>query len=381
MKTDLARRNEMSESTAQAIQSTETSLVELLLSNKKDTMLEIAEKNGAEVKKSHTKAKIAVDLAEQMQQHFADFLVYTSRKGVAVLKKVVEQSEGTPLSITTDEAKELAVVADYGYLYVNKTEKEGFYPVLPNEIAALFNQLAADKSYQEKLEHNQKLFDIVLALVHLYGVYDVDQLIAVWNRHQSDVLTKEAAMDYLEKVGIRQPYFYFNGSLVIDGYFADEKEALTFYDKLNAHNIPYFAPTGTELQLYAENKINLASPNYLNMRNYIQTKGYDSATEERILDEISKGAVLGTQPDKLYQTLAAVGLKFMVEDDVITFVQLFKELSEQTRKWGYRGLSPAEVLAMKEKNSTREPVTVKKIGRNEPCPCGSGKKYKKCHGK
>ena len=23
----------------------------------------------------------------------------------------------------------------------------------------------------------------------------------------------------------------------------------------------------------------------------------------------------------------------------------------------------------------------RKIGRNEPCPCGSGKKYKQCHGK
>ncbi len=22
-----------------------------------------------------------------------------------------------------------------------------------------------------------------------------------------------------------------------------------------------------------------------------------------------------------------------------------------------------------------------KIGRNEPCPCGSGKKYKQCHGR
>ncbi|MGE5057607.1 MAG: SEC-C metal-binding domain-containing protein [Acidobacteriota bacterium] len=21
-----------------------------------------------------------------------------------------------------------------------------------------------------------------------------------------------------------------------------------------------------------------------------------------------------------------------------------------------------------------------KVGRNHPCPCGSGKKYKKCHG-
>ncbi|MCX7793204.1 MAG: preprotein translocase subunit SecA [Thermodesulfovibrionales bacterium] len=28
----------------------------------------------------------------------------------------------------------------------------------------------------------------------------------------------------------------------------------------------------------------------------------------------------------------------------------------------------------------REPVHVKKIGRNDPCPCGSGKKYKKCCG-
>lgn len=23
---------------------------------------------------------------------------------------------------------------------------------------------------------------------------------------------------------------------------------------------------------------------------------------------------------------------------------------------------------------------VDKVGRNDPCPCGSGKKYKKCHG-
>ncbi|MDH3213483.1 MAG: SEC-C metal-binding domain-containing protein [Myxococcales bacterium] len=24
--------------------------------------------------------------------------------------------------------------------------------------------------------------------------------------------------------------------------------------------------------------------------------------------------------------------------------------------------------------------SVPKVGRNDPCPCGSGKKYKKCHG-
>jgi len=28
-----------------------------------------------------------------------------------------------------------------------------------------------------------------------------------------------------------------------------------------------------------------------------------------------------------------------------------------------------------------EPRHVAKVGRNEPCPCGSGKKYKDCHEK
>ncbi len=29
----------------------------------------------------------------------------------------------------------------------------------------------------------------------------------------------------------------------------------------------------------------------------------------------------------------------------------------------------------------QEPIISSKVGRNDPCPCGSGKKYKKCHGK
>lgn len=29
-------------------------------------------------------------------------------------------------------------------------------------------------------------------------------------------------------------------------------------------------------------------------------------------------------------------------------------------------------------NPTKTVIAEKKIGRNEPCPCGSGKKYKKC---
>jgi preprotein translocase subunit SecA len=43
-----------------------------------------------------------------------------------------------------------------------------------------------------------------------------------------------------------------------------------------------------------------------------------------------------------------------------------------------------EVIDAEAKSNTsakKQPVQVKKIGRNEPCPCGSGKKFKNCHGK
>ena len=33
------------------------------------------------------------------------------------------------------------------------------------------------------------------------------------------------------------------------------------------------------------------------------------------------------------------------------------------------------------KPKKKTPKKVSKIGRNEPCPCGSGKKYKQCCGK
>jgi preprotein translocase subunit SecA len=37
------------------------------------------------------------------------------------------------------------------------------------------------------------------------------------------------------------------------------------------------------------------------------------------------------------------------------------------------------------KQGETSPVTIRrtypKVGRNDPCPCGSGKKYKNCHGK
>jgi len=47
----------------------------------------------------------------------------------------------------------------------------------------------------------------------------------------------------------------------------------------------------------------------------------------------------------------------------------------------YQQESEFESEPVPEKNITPFNMASGKIGRNEPCPCGSGKKYKKCCGK
>jgi preprotein translocase subunit SecA len=48
-------------------------------------------------------------------------------------------------------------------------------------------------------------------------------------------------------------------------------------------------------------------------------------------------------------------------------------------------LAPEELLAPTaiEEPRAQMPMTnaMPKVGRNDPCPCGSGKKFKQCHGK
>jgi uncharacterized protein YecA (UPF0149 family) len=46
------------------------------------------------------------------------------------------------------------------------------------------------------------------------------------------------------------------------------------------------------------------------------------------------------------------------------------------------GMSMEQLQAMGGDDTPRTPLRreTPKVGRNDPCPCGSGKKYKKCHG-
>ena len=46
-----------------------------------------------------------------------------------------------------------------------------------------------------------------------------------------------------------------------------------------------------------------------------------------------------------------------------------------------QALSAASSTADRTQAGGKVPPRVPKVGANEPCPCGSGEKYKRCHGK
>jgi len=62
---------------------------------------------------------------------------------------------------------------------------------------------------------------------------------------------------------------------------------------------------------------------------------------------------------------------------VSTSMDDFVEASQRKKR---RELEQARMAGAGETQQVQQVIRGEKIGRNDPCHCGSGKKYKKCHG-
>jgi len=125
-------------------------------------------------------------------------------------------------------------------------------------------------------------------------------------------------------------------------------------------------------------KDHLASMDYLrqsvNLRGYAQknpTQEYKResfAMFESLLDTINVEIVKSLSSVTINEDTKAGDVEQQNNDGA----------QEQHEQVGTTGVDEAEVESAKKQTYTREE---EKVGRNDPCPCGSGKKYKQCHGK
>jgi len=138
-----------------------------------------------------------------------------------------------------------------------------------------------------------------------------------------------------------------------------------------------------------------------NFENEIKNKFYNKRSErEKILDkdqalELEKRILLQlidqnwkSHIQYLEQLRGVVGLRsYGQRDPLVEYKKeaysLFENLLFKLKSDLVTVLLNLEVVQQKQepiKNNANNDVSFKKIGRNEPCPCNSGKKYKHCHG-
>ncbi len=134
-------------------------------------------------------------------------------------------------------------------------------------------------------------------------------------------------------------------------------------------------------------KEHLASMDYLrrgiNLRSFAQKKPQQEYKREGF--EMFT-AMLESMKHEVMKVLALVQIRS--EDDVIEVDRRQSqsrpmEFQHSEAQSATGGPAPAGPGGAQQAAATPEPFVRegRKVGRNEPCPCGSGKKYKQCHGK
>ena len=141
------------------------------------------------------------------------------------------------------------------------------------------------------------------------------------------------------------------------GYFQIEKG---IYEKILSNPTQVIEGTVKELAERFDTEI-LIMTGFLDGINE-SLKGYENPIDTMEEDTVVK---IEIDPEKLYYNMVAAKA-----DLLYGLEQWDALLTPERRKELY-----------KEQRSSTTVVKPPKIGRNDPCPCGSGKKYKKCCGR
>jgi preprotein translocase subunit SecA len=150
--------------------------------------------------------------------------------------------------------------------------------------------------------------------------------------------------------------------------------------------------------LYAEKEKQLGAESLRRLERIIRLQIIDAQWKDHLLtmDHLKEGINLRGygQKDPLVEYKRESFMLFeemldRVDSDTLRYLYLMKpvqqEMSEEERLFARRRQRQASELQFvgggAPESARPQPIrAAQKIGRNDPCPCGSGKKYKKCHG-
>lgn len=245
------------------------------------------------------------------------------------------------------------------------------------------------------------LIDYIVSLTNLYGLVHKEKVVEIYNMQNEKLIDvtkmdevvqenrKELSDDFVEMYG----NYFVHESII---HFDEIEEELA-----KKKGKPFYVPWKSELLKYKDDFYYEKTKEFKKLLQYVTkniTEGNKYKAEE-ICEDIQLTCQDDFMPQHIFNEFDRRNITLKDEKQVREVLDLVMNLANNTRIWANNGYTPHEMFEKFEKphfrnlptsagspfiSSNKPDLTVipggaaKKIGRNDPCPCGSGKKYKKC---
>ncbi len=245
------------------------------------------------------------------------------------------------------------IINGYAYLY---KDKDNFKVIIPDEIK--------DILYNMPLNNEEELDDREIVELYMYynGVIEKEELRRLLKEnHNLDYTIKE--LDTVIKsldLFIRKDYYSILGDAK-----EDDMEQMVLSSKKNFKKYKVVDYSSYDI-------VNMSDAFKDDLKEVLSNLTTDEEKLELISSFIISTIYMNCYlDDALYHILDEYKIKY-TNKDIKSLKNIVDQYKNDMPIWGYNGYSKKEFNSMPKE---------KKIGRNDPCPCGSGKKYKKCCGK
>lgn len=253
---------------------------------------------------------------------------------------------------------------------------------LPEDLIEPLKSLKDNMTVRKVLKRNTEWILLTRGLLYYYGVLTINQLtemVITYTKEDINILeyltVLHKANDYHEEFSVTAEGF--EHVEVIDAARVKQEQQARA-------DIDYYPFTKQQL-------VKAGEPLYVD-RNHSYVQFYqflldhfeiDKQTAEDLTEECIYIARSGESPNQAMELLSEY-VEFDSKETIQLVMNHMAELMNNTREWFLKGYTPSQLADQEKKQLLPLPHSPKKsqkVGRNDPCPCGSGKKYKKCCGR
>ena len=236
------------------------------------------------------------------------------------------------------------------------------------------------------IDRNTKLRNYIKGILNLYGSVELKVASEIYKKlYDIDITATEI------KTFVKEDMRLGFGTKVMDNYIVEETiyalDKSNFNAFIEARNkCDYYIPSLEMLEKLADDRYYEESLPIEKLRGNLKHK--HNATDETIEEVVVAVNMIckvdndrtGRVIDLILEEMAELGVEFKSFAQVQDMGKLVTQISRGVRKWINKGFTDQELSPHTFDERTGQKIKVLDIGRNDPCPCGSGKKYKKCCG-